>query len=370
MVMKKTVLIFRKQLLAYSETFIAAQADFLPTMQAVFVGYKKNHSAFHLISKLKYCIQSEHSKIPAITRLRASLGFGLNKTCLKYLKQENPLLIHAHFGTNAVAAMPIARQLNIPLLVTFHGYDITRNNEDTTYLKARKNLFQEADVIIAISKFIKKKLIEKGCPENKIIQHYIGIDTAYFTGNKQESSTPTIVFIGRLTEQKGCSYLLKAMQQVQQVIPETRLQIIGDGNRLETLKTQARSLKNIEFLGVQDKEKIREKLLKAWVFCTPGIVPENGAEEGLGMVFLEAQALATPAVSFATGGIAEAIEHKKTGLIVPEKDITALANSLLQLLQNKDLRQHYGKAGAARIREQFDIHKQCVSLEAIYNSVI
>jgi len=101
----------------------------------------------------------------------------------------------------------------------------------------------------------------------------------------------------------------------------------------------------------------------------PSITADNGDAEGLGMVFLEAQALQTPVVSFSSGGVVEAVENESTGLLCAEKDVSSLAENIDTLLSNQSLREEFGKCGRERVEKLFDIRKQCKLLEDIYDDV-
>lgn len=364
------VLVFRKRLLAWSETFIADQGKYLQHMRAVFAGFRRDASGYALLDNQDCCLQEDYALLAALARMRLRMGYGINRRWRAALEQRQPVLLHAHFGPDALAALPLAQELDIPLIATFHGFDITKRDSRPAYLKQRARVFEEADAVIAVSDYIKSCLIEAGCPEAKIRQHYIGINLEHYQGTKQEAEQPTILFIGRLVHKKGCTYLLDAMRQVQDAVPDARLLIAGDGPLRETLEKQALALRDVEFLGVQDTGQIRDLLRQAWVMCTPSIIADSGDAEGLGMVFLEAQALATPAVSFNTGGVVEAIADGETGLCIREKDTDALAEGLISLLRDDSLRRRYGDAGKQRVHEQFDIRRQCTQLEEIYRSVI
>jgi glycosyltransferase involved in cell wall biosynthesis len=84
------------------------------------------------------------------------------------------------------------------------------------------------------------------------------------------------------------------------------------------------------------------------------------------MVFLEAQALQTPVVSFRSGGLVEAVVEGETALLSEEKDVAGLAQNIADLLENLNLRHNMGKAGRARVEQYFDVRKQCAKLESIY----
>jgi colanic acid/amylovoran biosynthesis glycosyltransferase len=102
--------------------------------------------------------------------------------------------------------------------------------------------------------------LKAGCPPEKIIQHYIGIDTQYFSSVGQKSEQPTILFVGRLIEQKGCQYLIQAMKIVQTQLPEAKLIIAGDGNYQEKLITFTANLRNIIFLSEQNTTQVKKSV--------------------------------------------------------------------------------------------------------------
>jgi glycosyltransferase involved in cell wall biosynthesis len=161
------------------------------------------------------------------------------------------------------------------------------------------------------------------------------------------------------------------MARVQEVMPEIKLVVIGEGPLRKELEQQAAALlRNFEFLGVQPPTVVRDWMNRARVFSTPGVVAESGESEGFGMVFAEAQAMGLPVVGFATGGIPEAVAHEQTGFLISEQNCGPLAAKLLVLLQNNHLWTQFSEAGPARVKALFNIRKQAKILENIYESVL
>jgi glycosyltransferase involved in cell wall biosynthesis len=200
-----------------------------------------------------------------------------------------------------------------------------------------------------------------------LLQHYIGIDLEKFTQPKNETEEPTLLFVGRLVEKKGCTYLLQAMERLKPRFPDLRLTIIGEGDLKPALRQEALSRQlNIDFAGTASATEIRQQLARCWLFVAPSITAASGDAEGLGMVFLEAQALQTPVVSFRSGGLVEAVVEGETALLSEEKDVAGLAQNIADLLENQSLRHNMGKAGRERVEQHFDVRKQCAKLESIY----
>jgi glycosyltransferase involved in cell wall biosynthesis len=365
-----TVAIFRKRMLSYSETFIAGQGRLLPSYRPLFCGFQRDPSGLQLLDGSTRILLDEHSRMPALSKLLLRHGFGGGKRWLTAIATENPALVHAHFFNDGIDALQIASNLDIPLITTVHGHDITKYDNAQAQDSSNRRFFERVDRIIAVSDFIAAQALAKGCPEHKLVQHYIGIDLEQFNQPKTESEQPTLLFVGRLVEKKGCIYLLQAMEQLKSRFPELQLTIIGDGELRSALQREVSERQlNVEFAGTASAAEIREQLARSWLFVAPRITAQSGDAEGLGMVFLETQALQTPVVSFRSGGLVEAVEDGVSALLSEEKDVAGLADNIAQLLQNADTRRQMGLAGRRRVEQKFDIRKQCAALETIYAGV-
>ena len=367
--MPAKVLFFTKRVLPKSNTFVAAQANNLHEFEPVFIGLRPDNGGADLISGKARCIQSEVEPFAGISRLLLD-GFQLlTPKWAQALAEQQASLIHAHFGKGGYYCAPVANKLDLPLVTTFHGSDITQKDKFSYNRKHRAITFARSDKIIAISRFIQQKLLQAGCPEQKIIQHYTGIDTEFFAPANDKFVEPTVLFVGRLIEQKGCQYLINAMQQVQQQLPDTRLIVAGYGSYAQTLQDLALQNRNISFVGAQSQQQVKALMSKAWVTCVPSIVMARGNEEGMGSVCIESQAVGTPVVAFRTGGVSEAVIDQQTGLLSEQKDVGKLADNLLTLLQSASLRQQLATAAIAHVDTHFNIRKQCIKLEQIYRSL-
>lgn len=365
--MSPNLVIFRKRLLAYSETFIADQGQLLPNYHPVYAGYKRDASGADLIAASKQLLLEDYSSLLEISKLWLRLGFTPNKSWLLALKQTNPALIHAHFVRDGIDAILIGKQLSVPVITTVHGHDVSKQQNSARLRKDFRFFFENVDKVIAVSDFIAGQALKKGCPENKLVQHRIGIDLERFAQERNESEQPSLLFIGRLVEKKGCTYLLQAMAKIKDRFPDLKLTIVGEGTLRSRLQEEAESLNlKTEFVGRENAQQIRERLAQCWLFVAPSITATSGDAEGLPIVFLEAQALRAPVVSFYGGGVNEAVEDESTGLLCQERDVDTLADNMATLLGNSSLRHDMGNRGRERVEEYFDIRKQCAKLESIY----
>lgn len=273
-------------------------------------------------------------------------------------------LIHAHFASGGRSALPLARHLRIPLIVTLHGSDVTTG---INFRARYKELWERASTFICVSNFIRNKALEAGFPNEKMRKLFIGVDRDAFQASTLERDPNLVVFVGRLVEKKGCEYLLRAMARVRGERSTARVVVIGDGPLRGSLENLARELKlSCEFLGSQPSPIVREWMSRARVFCGPSVTAANGDSEGLGMVFAEAQALGTPVATFNHAGVPEVVLHEQTGLLAEECDTNELASHISRLLEDDALWSRLSKRSVAFITERFDLKRQTAELEELY----
>jgi colanic acid/amylovoran biosynthesis glycosyltransferase len=371
---EEIILIYRDHLLPPSETFIKAQAEGLSSFKAYYVGSKRV-KGLDIPNERTFVLNNG-----SIKERVEELLFKLTGFCngfIKKLENLRPKLIHAHFGPDGLVALPIANQLKIPIIITFHGYDVTikerfaKNFMHKKFLKERSLLIEQSTLFIAVSDYIKQKMINIGFPAEKIVKHYIGVDIDTFVPDYNVIRKPIVLFVGRLVEKKGLWYLINAMSRVQNRVKDIELVVIGDGPLRKDLELMAaKKLKKYRFLGVKNSTEIRYWMNQSKVFCVPSIVAENGDTEGFGIVFAEANAMGLPVVSFATGGIPEAVANKQTGLLAEEKNIDALSEYIEILFKDHQLWNIFSKNGRERVSELFNLKKQNKKLEEIYLDII
>lgn len=367
-------LIFRMRLLAFSETFIRSQAEAMTTFRPFFVGIKKVKGLE--IPAESTWMANEGGWLGMSRELRFRM-LGPNSGCVDRLRGLNPKVIHAHFGPDACEAIPLVKSLGTPLIATFHGYDATltdkgfgESKHGRRYLRQRGKLQGNVTMFLAVSDFIRKRLQMQDFPMERTKVHYIGVDLERFRPPEKNERSSQVLFVARLVEKKGCAYLLKAMAEVQKQLPEAELIIIGDGNQRESLEAEARqSLRNYKFLGAQPTTVIQEWMRKVKLFCVPSVTASNGDSEGFGLVFAEAQACGLPVVSFATGGVPEAVAHGTTGFLAPERNWRVLGQYIHELLTSQTLWNQFSHAARRRVERKFDLRKQTESLEEIYEQV-
>jgi glycosyltransferase involved in cell wall biosynthesis len=287
-------------------------------------------------------------------------------------------LVHAHFGPDGVYGGAIARRLAIPYLVTFHGFDATvtraalwqsRKAYAVQFLLRERQLQRTASAFIAISKFIAARLRDRGYPHDRIIQHYIGVDTERFQPAPRASDR-YVLSVGRAVEKKGIATVLRAFARVAGRHPGVRLVHVGDGPQLSELRALAARLGiagSVELRGARPHDEVVALMRGATVFALASCTAPDGDAEGLGIVFNEASACAVPVVATRHGGIPEAVLHGETGLLSEERDDIAMAEHLDVLLRDRALAERLGARGREYVCDAFDLRRQTARLEEVYD---
>src|SRR5262249_37307744 len=142
---------------------------------------------------------------------------------LARLAAARPVLIHAHFGVEAVYGMEIAERLGVPLVTTFHGFDATlkprellasRKPSWIQYLVKRADLQRRGALFIGVSRFVLERLEQLGFPAERTRLHYIGVDPASFEQRGARPDKTILLHVARLVEKKGTAYLLDAFARI------------------------------------------------------------------------------------------------------------------------------------------------------------
>ena len=285
------------------------------------------------------------------------------------LKALAPRSVHAHFGRGGALALPLAEALGVPLFVTFHGGDATKETHQrrrlipTIYQRRLSHLQAYASGFLCVSQFVADRLAAQGFPKAKLITHYIGIDVSGMQQPEQRQGR--LLFIGRLVDKKGVDILLAAMRRLHQsdskIVPG--LDIAGSGPLEAELRAQAADLSSVRFLGWQTPEQLSRILHKAQAVVVPSRIAADGDCEGLPTVVLESIRAGVPVVASDHAGIPEIIRHEETGFLVPENDPDALAAALLAASQTGDQMRQMVARAQQRLQRDFNAATQSQKLQ-------
>jgi len=371
---KRKIALFSTSFLAYSQTFIYDElmAHSIDYEITVFCKNRMNEDKFPYKNFI-----SPSGKIS--TFLYENIGYwpAFNKV----FKSENFDLIHAHFGTGAVYALPYARKFNLPFLVTFHGNDVASAFGPRKYFPTQwrynlliKKIIAEMSLGLVVSKELIELLKDLGCDENKLRHFRLGIDTSKFVPSGKTKKKPLqFLMIGRFTEKKGYIYALRAFNKIIQQGKTAQLKLIGDGDFLNSCKefVQNNALSScVIFAGVLNSEEVAQELNNSHILLAPSVVASDFDREGLPTVIKEAMACEVPVISTYHAGIPEIITDSEDGFLVPERSIDLLAEKMIQFIENPELVKEFGTRARIKVSNIFDINKEIMLLEKHYEEVL
>jgi glycosyltransferase involved in cell wall biosynthesis len=223
--------------------------------------------------------------------------------------------------------------------------------------------FNKVAAWISISEFQKNKHVAMGIPVERIhnIHHF-------YESNTPPPPTPTsgdILFLGRLSREKGVDLLLRAWAKVKN--RNRRLVIAGTGPEESSLKKLSSDLNltNVVFTGFLNKEQ----QVSLWSNSSALVVPSVW-DEPFGLVVLEAWAKERPVVAFAKGALPELIHHSVNGLLADPFSIDDLAKNIQELIDKPDLGPRLGKAGNLRLKDEFNRTLWLSRIESVYEKVV
>lgn len=306
------------------------------------------------------------------------LGF-LTPKVKTFLKESDVSILHSHFGQNGYASLCVAKYLQIPHVTTFHGFDVTIEDLNAPSVgvllkKFRRDiqrLQKSGTLFVAVSDFIRSKLIDLGFDEKRVITNYLGIDLEKFKLRSTAKRQMKIICIARHVEYKGHQYLIEAMVRVNTVFPEAELVIVGSGPLTDSLKELAVKCEiNCLFTGRLSSDEVQAELESSMVYCQPSVAIENGHEEALALTIVEAQAMGVPAVVFDSGGMKEALIDGESGYVVNQRDTNELGNKIIDLLTDKFKWQCFSSKAREQVERRHNLTIQNEKLKRIYTTAM
>lgn len=305
------------------------------------------------------------------SKLDLSSLIKLKKDIAEFRKSGDPfapIIIHAH-GPRAGSFCRMALRHGERFIYTEHiwsSYYHLKNPLNAILQKiGLKSIYRRADIVIAVSKSVKKFIEGSGIPGEKVSVIPNAIEVASVDTLDKPNKHLLVGTVGVLVKRKGQIHLIRAFERVAASLPKARLEIVGDGPEKENLLLEIKKLgleSRVQLLGHQDKP---EKFLKNWdLFALPSL------SETFGLVILEAFAVKVPVVASNVDGIPELISDGKTGYLVPPANPEKLAKAISYLLAEKKERDLLADNAYKLLKEKYDWSKIISEIEDAYLGLV
>lgn len=281
-----------------------------------------------------------------------------------WLRREEIDLLHAHMYRAEVVGTRAAVAAAVPVIVATVHSSRVRARADVRALAA---LTPSMDRLIVPSDAIEHKVRAEGrdaryavIPNGVDLSRFATpVDCAFRREFGVPADAPLVGVVARLEAEKGHRHLLDAWPAVVAARPDAWLAIIGEGSEMGALRRKARNMDRVIFTGRRDDVSALTADL------TVAVLPS--LREAQGISILEAMARRVPVVASAVGGIPEVVTSGVDGLLVPPADASALAEAIVALLQDRELRERIGQAGYATVADRYSIDAQVRRTERVYD---
>ena len=286
----------------------------------------------------------------------------------KFIEETKPDCIHVHnmhyfSEVHAAAIQEIADKKGIPLFLTAHNVW-----DDNLFLDLMRDI--KWSHIIAVSHFIKREIMGIGYDHRNITVIHHGIDQNIYSPDVDTKSVlkeypilrgKKIIFHpARMGLAKGCDVSIKALRIVRERFPDVVLVLAGTKNIIDWVQSQQKDIAYmvslIKFLGLQDNvliDAFQLKEMPALYAASTVCVYPSTASEPFGLTMLEALSSAKPMIVTRTGGMPEIIKDGINGFVIPVKDFESLASRIIELLNDKELRERFGYTGRQMVEQQY-----------------
>lgn len=357
---------------AFSETFIQQHINRLTGNKKILYG-----GAFPIYDdEGKFLIKSWLGILSYLIQKRLLKKQKINirtNALVNYLKAQKIDIVLAEFGMVGAMVTEACQLAKVPLVIHYFGADVYHNKTIEQYGALYTQAFNYASALVAVSNDMIDGLVQLGASRDKISMIPCGVDTNYFPLLDISQAPKNFLAVGRFVNKKSPLSLVKAFDLVAKEIPDAKLWMVGQGPLFD--ETQ----KLIDELGLQDKvfltgvlnsSQIRELMKQSRCFVQHSVTASDGDKEGTPVIILEASSSGLPVVSTRHAGIIESVIDGKTGYLVDEYDIKAMAEKMMLVIQSPQLAIQLGIAGREHIIKNYNIENLIKQLDQVIQQSI
>src|SRR5687768_9304255 len=274
-----------------------------------------------------------------------------------------PDVVHAHWWfPGGLVGTWLSGLSGVPLVTTLHGTDVRLARATAMARPLFRHVLQQSSAVTTVSRFLARETEALVSGVSASVAPMPVATDLFEPGGERDPNR--LLFVGRLTAQKGIGTLIEALARMRH---RPVLDVVGDGALSNELAARAASLgvgDRIQWLGQLPQPQLASLYQRATALVVPS------TDEGLGLVAVEAQLCETPVVAYESGGLTDTVQHDRTGVLVPPGDVDALAGALDGLFDRPDRGADLGRAGRMVALAGFAPESAARRYAGIYRSVV
>lgn len=377
---RPTVAHFRHTWFAPTETFLHTTISACRATRPLLVGYARGDATAFPHEGPAVFLYPTGSWRERVVRLRQRLLGPRGHTrferraTFEALREAEASVLHAHFGDTGVALLGIRRRTALPLVTTFYGHDASARSDDPVWRAELAELFAEGTLFLVEGPHLRRRLVELGCPADKVAIQRIAIRTRRYPFRqrrpKPRGEPVRLFFCARFREKKGLAYALEALACARARHPDVVLRVAGDGPLRADVESRIARLglaPHVQLINMISQAQMLEEMDAADLFVQPSVTATNGdSEGGAPTTVLEAQACGLPVLTTRHADIPYVVREGESALLSAERDVEGLARNLLALVREPERWATMGAAGRAHVERFHEAEREVVPLEARY----
>jgi len=298
---------------------------------------------------------------------------------LRELRRSRPDIVHIHFGAPALLLFREIKKLNLPLVTSFYGFDLSQLpyvlGQD---VYERSGLFKFGQIFTGEGNVARSRLVELGCPDNKAHLLRIGVDFSkyeYLPRQRKKDEPFRILFCGRFVEKKGLLIAIMSIAKVIELGYSINFNIVGGGPQKEDIENLISELKietSVKFLGILEHKNFIQECYNNHIMLAPSQTDKitKETEGGAPTVLIEAQSTGMPIIATKHADIPEIVINQGSGILVDEGDVNGICDAIIRLIESPGLIKRMGAYGREHVLNQHNIVIVNKRLENLYDRAI
>ncbi len=296
--------------------------------------------------------------------------------------RQNPDICHVHniYTQISPSILHALKEQRVPVIMTVHDHHLVtpqynvwvsgyfhKNSYAASFMQTAAFKFHRmlkmyqnhVDLFVTPSSYLKRQLVAGGFPKDRIRVNHYGADASELSPNFHHKGY--ILFVGRLSEEKGIETVIKIAREV----PDVQFKIVGKGPQEKDMHRFAHKLKNVEFLGFRNGAELTQLYRNAMAVVIPSRV-----QDVFPLVMLESMRVGTPVIASRSGGIPEVIQDRHTGMLVTPSDLSEWVEAVLRIALDDNLRNQLSRNARHSVETQFNKTAHYQRLEKLYQEAI